>query len=149
MRDSESSRAGFGAHANEYACSDWFSRTIRVRSPLWHVYDWRILTGVFWAKNSPNARFAFQTTPTIFTSCQRSMCCGRSTNFSSVRRPLPRFCNLLERKRHTTKLPYSRQTGSNSFTSELHAHDQQTPCDISLPILRLTSATPSQGVSLR
>jgi hypothetical protein len=34
------------------------------------------------------------------------------------------------------------------FPSCSCAHDQQTLCDISLLILRLTSATPSQGVSL-
>ena len=40
---------------------------------------------------------------------------------------------------------YLRSRGEDGVLS---AHDQQTLCDISLLILRLTSATPSQGVSL-
>src|SRR3981081_2451219 len=114
MRDSVSSQIGFGVHTNEYAYSGWFSRTIRVRSPLWHVYDWRILTEVFWAKNSPKARFAFQLTLTILTSCRPSMCCGKSTNYLPICSQLRSFCTLPEGKRHRAKDPYGRQRGNST-----------------------------------
>src|SRR5256885_16454416 len=103
MRDSVSSQVGFGVHTNEYAYSGWCSRTIRVRSPLWHVYDWRILTGVFWARNSPKTRFAFQLTLTILTSCRPSMYYGMSTNCLLICRQLRSLCTLPKGKRHTVE----------------------------------------------